>query len=195
MRKIFDKAFLIFTILLLHQSCKIKNKNASTEDINALKLKRGDLVLCSPADAKFGLVSFDVSCSEKVRNDFNLAVAILHSFEYDEAEKVFAKIIDEEPGCAMAYWGVAMCNFHPLWTPSTGPELEKGAKAIAIARSLGQTSERESAYIEAIGMYFKDADKTDHLTRCIRFEKAMEVIAGFATPLAQGPRTVCVMTR
>jgi hypothetical protein len=32
----------------------------------------------------------------------------LHSFEYDDAEKVFAKIIDENPECAMAYWGVAM---------------------------------------------------------------------------------------
>ena len=76
----------------------------------------------------------------------------------------------------MAYWGVAMSNFHPLWTPSTLPELEKGAKAIEIARSLGHSSERESGYIEAIAMYFHDYDKTDHLTRCIRFEKAMEVM-------------------
>jgi hypothetical protein len=26
-----------------------------------------------------------------VKKDFNLAIALLHSFEYDEAEKVFAK--------------------------------------------------------------------------------------------------------
>ena len=176
MRRIFNNAFLIFTILLLQESCKIKSKNASAEDISALKLKRGDIVLCSPGGNKFGLVAFDNSCSENVKNDFNLAVALLHSFEYDEAEKVFAKIIDAEPACAMAYWGVAMSNFHPLWTPSTPPELEKGAKAIEIARSLGHSSERESGYIEAIAMYFHDYDKTDHLTRCIRFEKAMEVM-------------------
>jgi tetratricopeptide (TPR) repeat protein len=176
MRKLVEKVFLILVFLLLQESCKIKNQKASIEDINALNLKRGDIVLCSPGDEKFGSVAFDISCSEKVKNDFNLGVALLHSFEYDEAEKAFAKIIDAEPGCAMAYWGVAMSNFHPLWTPSTGPELEKGAKAIAIARSLGQTSERESGYIEAIGMYFKDADKTDHLTRCIQFEKAMEIM-------------------
>ena len=176
MKNLFRKGQLIFFIVLLLVSCARRNKKASESDINALNLKRGEIVLCGPPDKKFGSVKFDISCSEKVSDDFNLGVALLHSFEYDEAEKVFAKIIDKEPGCAMAYWGVAMCNFHPLWTPSTGPELEKGAKAIEIARSLGRPSERESGYIEAIGMYFKDADKTDHLTRCIRFEKAMEGI-------------------
>ncbi len=176
MKKIFDKALLIFFVLLLHESCKIKSKNASAEDIRLLKLKRGDIVLCSPGGNKFGLVAFDNSCSEIVKYDFNLAVALLHSFEYDEAEKVFAKIIDKEPGCAMAYWGVAMSNFHPLWTPPTQSEFEKGAKAIEIARSIGPTSERESYYINAIAMYFSDPDKADHFTRCIRFEKAMEMI-------------------
>jgi tetratricopeptide (TPR) repeat protein len=101
-------------------------------------------------------------------------VALLHSFEYDEGEKVFAKIIQEEPGCAMAYWGVAMCNYHPLWAPPTQPELEKGAKAIEIARSLGEASERESGYIEAIATLYTDWDKVDDRTRRINFEKAME---------------------
>ena len=95
-----------------------------------MNLKRGEIVLCGPPDKQFGSITFDVSCSESVKHDFNLAVALLHSFEYDESEKVFAKIINMEPGCAMAYWGVAMCNFHPLWAPSTLSELEKGAKAV-----------------------------------------------------------------
>ena len=164
MRKIFDKAFLVFTILLLQQSCRTKNRNASADQINALNLKRGDIVLCSPGDEKFGLVAFDISCSEKVKKDFNLAVALLHSFEYDEAEKEFAKIIDQEPGCSMAYWGVAMCNYHPLWTPSR-VRTEKGAKAIEIARSIDQKTKREAGYIDAIGMFFKDWEKVDHNTR------------------------------
>ena len=64
-----------------------------------IEIKRGDIVLCSPGGNKFGLVAFDNSCSENVKNDFNLAVALLHSFEYDEAEKVFAKIIDRTRMC------------------------------------------------------------------------------------------------
>ena len=85
--------------------------------LNEIHLKRGEVILCGPPDKQFGSVEFEISCSGKVKKDFNLAIALLHSFEYDEAEKVFAKIIDEEPECAMAYWGVAMCNYHPLWTP------------------------------------------------------------------------------
>jgi tetratricopeptide (TPR) repeat protein len=115
-----------------------------------------------------------MSCSEKVKNDFNLAMELLHSFEYDDAEKVFAKVIDTAPECAMAWWGVAMCNFHPLWTAPSAAELQKGARAIDIAKSIPQKTARESAYIDAIGGFYQDRDKKDHMTRCTNFEKAME---------------------
>jgi hypothetical protein len=168
--------YLVFFIsfLLAIASCKGKNKAPTNETINAINLKQGEVVLCGPPDKQFGSVEFETSCSEKVKKDFNLAVALLHSFEYDEAEKVFAKIIGEEPECAMAYWGVAMSNYHPLWSPPTPPELKKGATSIAIAQALAQKSKRESDYIEAIALFYKDWDKVDHHTRCIRFEKAME---------------------
>ncbi len=174
MNKLLQKAFLTTIILLWLGSCKTKNKSVSSEDINAINLKRGEIVLCGPVDKQFGSVAFDITCSNKVKKDFNLAVALLHSFEYDEAEKVFARIIDQEPACAMAYWGVAMCNYHPLWSPSTQPELDKGAKVIEIARTISPKSERESGYIEAIAMFYKNRDKLDNHTRCVNFEKAME---------------------
>ena len=136
--------------------------------------KRGEIVLCGPPDKQFGSVEFETSCSEKVKTDFNLAISLLHSFEYNQSEKVFAKIIDEEPTCAMAYWGVAMCNYHPLWSPPAQVDLEKGAKAIAIAKALTQKSKRESDYIDAIASFYKDWNKTDHHTRSINFEKGME---------------------
>jgi len=115
-----------------------------------------------------------MSCNEKAKKNFNLAIELLHSFEYDESEKEFAKIIDETPDCAMAYWGVAMCNFHPLWNPPTEAELQKGAKAIAIANAITTKSSREAGYINAIGLFYKGWDKKDHHTRCLDFEKAME---------------------
>jgi tetratricopeptide (TPR) repeat protein len=176
MRKLLINAGLILVILPALVSCRIKSRSISPEDINAMNLKRGDIVLCGPPDKHFGSISFDVSCSDRVRDDFNLAVALLHSFEYDEAEKVFAKIINDEPGCAMAYWCIAMSNFHPLWTPSTLQELEKGTKAIKIARSIREVSERETGYIEAIAKYYTDWDKVNDHTRTVNFEKAMEMI-------------------
>jgi len=142
--------------------------------INQLDLKSGQLISCGPPDKEFGIVDFEMTCSEKVKNDFNIAVELLHSFEYDESEKAFAKIIDESPECAMAYWGIAMCNFHPLWEPPTEADLKKGAKAIEIANSITQKSERESKYINAVAVYYKDWNKTDPRTRSINFEKAME---------------------
>ena len=157
-------------------ACGGKNAIPSKERIGELNLKNGQLISCGPAATEFGLVNFESNCSEKVKGDFNIAVELLHSFEYDESEKVFAKIINESPDCAMAYWGLAMCNFHPLWEPPTEADLRKGANAIAIATSLTQRSQHESDYINAVAAYYKDWSHTDPHTRSINFEKAMEQV-------------------
>lgn len=169
---------LIFSLLLVAVvSCNDKSKSlVASETIANINLKRGEIIACGPADKEFGSVGFETSCSGDIKKDFDLALALLHSFEYDEAEKVFAKVIDTEPECAMAYWGVAMSNYHQLWAPPTPDELEKGAKAIAIAQSLPKRSEKETAYIDAIALFYKDRDKADHRTRSARFENAMEKI-------------------
>lgn len=172
------KSLIVFPVLILlimYNSCKGDNASPSKELINEIKLKRGEIISCGPPDKQFGMLEFETSVGENVKEDLNLAVKLLHSFEYDEAEKAFAKVIDKEPGCAIAYWGVAMSNFHPLWTPPSENELQKGEKAIQIAQSL-QTSKREAAYIDAIAAFFKDWEKTDHKTRCLKFEKGMETV-------------------
>jgi hypothetical protein len=119
-------------------SCNGNNSIPSKELIKQIDLKRGNVISCGSTDKQLGSVDFDMTCNEKAKKDFNLAIELLHSFEYDESEKVFAKVIDETPGCAMAYWGVAMCNFHPLWTPPTEAELQKGSKAIEIANTISK---------------------------------------------------------
>ena len=176
MKRSLQVILLVFFSLSLFilSSCKGKHNAPSGNEINAINLKRGKITLCGPADKQFGVVDFETSCTRKVKEDFNLAVALLHSFEYDEAEKVFAKVIDEEPDCAMAYWGVAMCNNHPLWSPPTGDELKKGARAIAIAQSISSKSKIESGYIDAMALFYKDWEKADHHTRSVRYEQAME---------------------
>jgi hypothetical protein len=168
------KLFAPFILSVILFSCKGKDQLPSKEDISQLNLKRGTVISCGSPEKKFGRVDFEMTCNEKAKKDFNLAIELLHSFEYDEAEKVFAKVIDQTPDCAMAYWGVAMCNFHPLWNPPNEAELEKGAKAIAIATAINKKSDRESGYINAIGLFYKSWNKTNYHTRCIYFEKAME---------------------
>ena len=168
--------FFYTFIVSVFISCNENNSAPSKESIKQINLKRGDIISCSPSDKQFGSVDFEITCNEKVKKDFNLAIELLHSFEYDESEKVFAKIIDVTPECAMAYWGVAMCNFHPLWTPPTEAELQKGSKVIEIANTITKKSKREIAYINAIAVFYKDWNITDHSIRCINYEKAMEQV-------------------
>lgn len=166
-------SLLLYSCLLTMAACAGKNNVPATETINALNLKKGKTIFCGPADKQLGAVSFKISGNGKVQEDFNMALAMLHSFEYDEAEKAFADVIQKEPGCAMAYWGVAMSNFHPLWSPPSKEEFDKGVKAVAIAKSIGKKSKKETAYIDAIGAFY-DVNAKDHRARCINFEKAME---------------------
>ena len=169
-----QKPILFFLVVSIFVSCKSNNENQYRDLISAMDLKRGEVVSCGPEDGQFGTVSFSASVPGELRVDFNTAIALLHSFEYDEAEKKFAKIIDRSPGCAMAYWGVAMSNFHPVWAPPTPAELEKGTKAIKIARTIDHKTKRESDYIEAIAKFYEDPEHLDHLSRVLNFEKAME---------------------
>jgi tetratricopeptide (TPR) repeat protein len=168
------RKLVFFVIACLVFSCREKSSTPSPELIKGMMLKRGEIISCGSADQQFGEVQFETSCKQKQL--FNLGVKLLHSFEYDEAEKVFAQIIDKEPNAAMAYWGIAMCNFHPLWTPPSEAELRKGAKACELAQSITGTTKREALYIDAIASFYKAWDKTDHKSRCLDFERAMEKI-------------------
>ena len=167
-----------FVATLLILACSGKKDQAQLEsELSSLNLTRGDIALCGSGLDKFGTVTFSLSCSELVRENFNLATALLHSFEYTEAEKVFAKVVDADPRCIIAYWGLAMCNFHPLWAPPGQNELKKGQGIINVARSISRDpSSKESEYLEAIATIYDDYDKLDHRTRVLKFEKATEQI-------------------
>src|SRR5881392_2140364 len=84
-----------------------------------------------PVPEKLGTVEFPVSCSGDVQKRFERGVALLHSFAYSAAEKVFNEVIKADPNCAMAHWGIAMTYFHPLWPPPLPEEtVATGAKKL-----------------------------------------------------------------
>jgi tetratricopeptide (TPR) repeat protein len=127
---------------------------------------------------KLGTVSFPTSCTPAAQKQFQRGVAMLHSFWYEEAERTFNDVAKADPGCAMAYWGVAMSYFHPIWD-GRGPDaaiLKKGWEAVEKARSLGPKTERERDYVAAITAFYKDFDKLDHRTRVLAYETAMESV-------------------
>lgn len=124
-----------------------------------------------------GMVRFPVSCGSQVQADFDRAVAILHSFGYEEARQDFRTIAERSATCGPAFWGVAMTYFHPLWAPPTPEELAAGREAAEQAARIGAQTEREKDYIEAINAFYRDADRLDHPTRARAYRDAMRRLA------------------
>src|ERR1700720_4468493 len=123
---------------------------------------------------KLGKVNFPVSGDAAVQQQFNRAVAMLHSFWYERAEQEFAAIAQKDPACAMAYWGIAMTLYHPIWEAPGAAALKEGWEAVAKAKSAAPKTQRERDYIAAIETFYKDSDKLDDHTRALAYEKAME---------------------
>ena len=129
------------------------------------------------ADGKpdpLGTVHFATSCKAEVQPSFDRAVALLHSFWYGAAVKAFAEVGSNDPGCAMAHWGVAMSLWYPLWEPPSAAALKQGGEAVQKAKAIGGKTDRERDYIGAIETFYRDADKLDHRTRALAYEAAME---------------------
>jgi tetratricopeptide (TPR) repeat protein len=129
------------------------------------------------AGENFGAVNFPVTCNTSAQVQFERAVAILHSFGYELAEESFRKAADADPRCSMAYWGVAMSRYHPIWYPPTPADLAAGRVAVERARAIPAPSEREQMYIAAIGSFYDGSETIDHRTRALRYEKAMGFLA------------------
>ena len=169
--KFYKIASLILGIILFFSIASCKKKPKPNPALASIDLLRGDILLCG--STQFGDVSFSLECSYNSREAFDLAISLLHSFEYAEAEKAFVKVIDADPECAMAYWGVAMSTYHELWAPPGPKELEKGSKLLEIAHSLPK-SKRASEYLDAIGVFYNNWETLDHRTRELLYEKKME---------------------
>jgi tetratricopeptide (TPR) repeat protein len=107
------------------------------------------------AQQHLGVINFETSCADEVGEDINSAVALLHHMMYEQAEAIFDGVAEADPQCAMASWGVAMSQLHPLWAPPTEVEIQNGVEAVARAREIGAKSDREQAYIDAIGAFFE----------------------------------------
>jgi tetratricopeptide (TPR) repeat protein len=122
-------------------------------------------------------VSFPVSCRDDVQLRFDAALAALHSFWYGQALKEFTAIVESNPDCAMAHWGVAMSVWNQLWAPPRPDNLKKGREAIEKARTVGEKSRREQDYIDALAAFYADFEKRDHRTRVLAYTGKMEQVA------------------
>ena len=124
------------------------------------------------ATEQLGKVSFPVSCAPASQKSFERGVALLHSFGYEDAEEQFVEITKTDPGCAMAYWGIAMSQYHQIWERPNTKAMERGHKEIAAAQKIGAKTPREQAYISALALFYNDP-KEDYLKRAAAYSNAM----------------------
>ncbi len=105
-----------------------------------------------------GTVNFPVSCAPAARPEFTRGVALLHSFFYEEARRIFTDVAAKDPNCAMAQWGIAMTWWHPIWTPPTAAEMSAGKAAADKAMAMKSGTERERGFITALNAYYDTPD-------------------------------------
>jgi hypothetical protein len=129
------------------------------------------------AEEQLGKVHFPVSCSPAAQAQFDRALAMLHSFFYPETVKAFTAITQAEPGCAMAYWGLAMSIRQNPLIPVNIATLKQGAEAIETAKAASAPTQRERDWIAALDTYYRDLDTADHQTRVLAYEQAMEQLS------------------
>src|ERR1700681_4206772 len=94
-------------------------------------------------DEKLGKVVFPTSCDPKVQAEFNRGVAMLHSYWFLIARRTFEGILQQDPNCAIAYWGVAMDYLgNTLATTPTRAEAQAAWEALEKARAIGTKTPR-----------------------------------------------------
>src|ERR1041384_155568 len=123
-------------------------------------------------EAQLGTVHFPSSCAPAAQKDVERGVAMLHSLWYEEAEKEFQQIEKDDPGCAIARWGVAMSLWHQLWNRPDIATLERGGGELKKARAM-QASPREKDYISALSAFYRHPSRA-YQKRATAYSKAME---------------------
>ena len=127
---------------------------------------------------QIGQVHFPTSCSAAAQVHFDHAVALLHSFWFPEAIKAFHTVLGTDSSCAMGYWGIAVSLLgNPLAGAPTPQALQEGVSILREAKPVGVQTGREYDYLSAIALFYKDAESTDHRTRALAYEQAMERLA------------------
>ena len=127
---------------------------------------------------RIGAVHFDTSCAAAVQQEFDRGVALLHSFWFSAAIESFNAVLQADPRCVMAHWGIAMSWWSNPFTSFRSPQaLAAGLAAVDAAKASGAGTDREKAYVAAVELLFRDASPGNQRARTVAYERAMEVIA------------------
>lgn len=128
---------------------------------------------------KLGIVHFSTSCNPKAQQEFDRAVALLHSFEFSRAIEGFNVALANDSTCGIAYWGIALSQWSNPFAPGSkdNAQLKAGRNSVQQGVSTGAKTERERAYIAAVGVLYRDFEKTPQRSRLMAYRDAMQALA------------------
>ena len=125
-------------------------------------------------DSELGSIDFPNSGAPAAQASFLRGVKALHSFQFDEARFAFEEAQQIDPDFALAYWGQAMSDNHPLWAQQDVEAATAALDRLAATHALRldkAASEKEKAYLEAVNiLYYSPGDK---LTRDYAYSSFM----------------------
>ena len=130
--------------------------------------------------AKIGTVHFETFCRPDAAQEFDRAVALVHSFEFGVAIPAFQHVVALDSSCAMAHWGMALSYWSNPLAPGarSAAQLEAGHNAVERGQRAGaHATPRERAYIDAVGKLYERYDSVPQRERVVAYEHAMLQLA------------------
>lgn len=101
--------------------------------------------------------------SREAQAFFDQGLTWAYAFNHDEAIRSFQAAADLDPGCAMAWWGIALCHGPHINNPVVPPERRAAAwEALEKARSVAAgATPVERALIRALGARYTEDVEAD----------------------------------
>ncbi len=128
---------------------------------------------------KLGTVHFATSCNAAAQKEFNQAVALLHSFQFSRAIAGFNAVLKEDATCGIVYWGIALSDWSNPFAAGMKDksQLQAGRGSVERGKTVGTKTERERAYLGAVGKLYSAYESTPQRTRLIAYRDAMAEVA------------------
>jgi hypothetical protein len=128
---------------------------------------------------KLGAVHFATSCNAEAQRDFDRAVALLHSFQFNQAIQGFDAALNSDPACAIAHWGIALSQWSNPFAAGmkANSQLQAGRESAERGKAAGAKTDRERAYIAAVASLYTNFESTPQQARLLAYRDAMEGLA------------------
>ncbi len=115
--------------------------------------------------------------SELAQRYFDQGLRLVYAFNHEEAILSFQEAARQDPGAAMAYWGIALASGPNINAPMSKEDGRRAIDATQKARAHAKTvSEEEQAFIDALSKRYLSARKTTRASLDAAYAEAMRTV-------------------